>query len=1197
MSRIDRLGDRLALIEPPPIISREDQVAAAKKQRELRPGALGAISAAVSSQWSVVSAQRMLSRSGFTFDPDWRPDGEEMRELTSDLPESYWDEFQKAISQDHALRIREQLLKQAAAREKLQSLGWVGLALEIGAAVTDPADIAISAAAGYLAPAALGFGTARKVQKIVRAGLIAGGTNAALEAILAETDPERDAGDVLLAAAFGFGVGGAFGSLGGKITKDAEFKPIVYAMERQQVGDAKGTLFERVKDSLSPKGQRYFSEQLDELEAAKRIDNTIEQSGLDPVDDAEIIKDAKDTLFAHRVEREYTEDPFKTSNFETNRTAPGDEEIADEIPFHPDQVEETFNKPRKPQPPETPAQPPKPPEPREIKAGDFDGSFALGKIAKTALGKARRSISSILGTSADEDVRAASTLYVDNALRRVDGTGQPDSAMAAVRRGRDGRMSGYHRGADRVMAKVNQDEGVPFWKRGQRRTQMARDAFQYLAHGEQKYGPAALSVFDAATLVTRAARAANRRTDDAVKAYAGEAKAVFRDVLEFMRRHGVPGAKQVHADEDYVPLIPSAGKVNDAIATHGKDEVVRLYREAIERKSPDIDPEVAERWATYYVERVMRTDQFTDWEITRVMSGRDPETLERILRSADLGLSEDQIRRTVYKLGDSPSQKDPKRLADSLHHRLQMDYGHAIPTARGDLGITDLVEDNLDVLVERYIRQGIGAGVANEVYRVMGKRLGKPIKDFAAMKAELIEKLNAKGLARETVQRDVELLEMADKMVRGIPLADDNLTRRTIRRVLGLNYIVFSGGFGAAQIPDFASPLAEMGMRTVMGEVPAFTRFVRNVKAGKVPDDDLFMFVEGVLGAGTGMVNHRWLDRIDDIGIVDPVPQGIDRTIHSAGRIAGYLSGAAPIETSAQRLAAASAIQKFWQYARSGRLPSAKRLATLGIDEATAKRIMKAMREEAEAERGIRIENGYLTGRRVARIDPSKWADQEAAALLTRGVQKWTERAVQRTDPGNVHPWLYSDFGRMLFQFRSFGIASWEKHLLHRIDVHDWQAGLGASYSLMMAGIVYTAQQRAHAIGLAEEDREKFMETMLTPDAIARASFTRSSFSSVLPGIVDTVNVLTGGDPLFNFRNSGLTSGFFSLDNNPTSALGQAGFRAVRGSVGSIRDGQIARNEAKAFTQVLPYRNVEGFRQLYNAFSAQFEPERRDDDR
>lgn len=148
-------------------------------------------------------------------DPDFRMDDKLFGELTKGIPEQYWDRFTKSVSEGHARDIRARLEHEINNANTLNQLGMTGLAIRIGAGLTDPATLL--ATAGALATTGgLGLSTVAAV-RFGRAGLIAEGaltgaaTNLAIDSAIYSRRETSEATDLLWSAGLGAVLGGTAG--------------------------------------------------------------------------------------------------------------------------------------------------------------------------------------------------------------------------------------------------------------------------------------------------------------------------------------------------------------------------------------------------------------------------------------------------------------------------------------------------------------------------------------------------------------------------------------------------------------------------------------------------------------------------------------------------------------------------------------------------------------------------------------------------------------------------------------------------------------------------------------------------------------------------------------------------------------------------------------------------------------------------
>ena len=187
---------------------------------------------------------------------DFRLDDELFDDLSKDIDPSYWDEFSNASSKQQAYQIRQRILDAQEANKKLQTLGFTGTALRVGAAILDPAALAADAVTFGLARPFIYANRASRISKYIRGGFIGSGQAALVTTPVVITDPTRDIDEIGYAAMMGGAItSGLTRFLGPKhpdINKfDAKSEELAKAIEKKTLKE----------DGFKPtdKGNKYFS--------------------------------------------------------------------------------------------------------------------------------------------------------------------------------------------------------------------------------------------------------------------------------------------------------------------------------------------------------------------------------------------------------------------------------------------------------------------------------------------------------------------------------------------------------------------------------------------------------------------------------------------------------------------------------------------------------------------------------------------------------------------------------------------------------------------------------------------------------------------------------------------------------------------------------------------------------------------------
>ena len=147
------------------------------------------------------------------YDPNFRLTDELFEKATVGIPTEYVGFTADAVSEDHLMGLRENVLASLENEKKLAEYGWSGFALRVGASVLDPAAVAATVATDGIASFAIWGGKATRLANALRGGASGLVANAAIESYLVSQNDVKDAYDILYGATGGLLLGGAFGGL------------------------------------------------------------------------------------------------------------------------------------------------------------------------------------------------------------------------------------------------------------------------------------------------------------------------------------------------------------------------------------------------------------------------------------------------------------------------------------------------------------------------------------------------------------------------------------------------------------------------------------------------------------------------------------------------------------------------------------------------------------------------------------------------------------------------------------------------------------------------------------------------------------------------------------------------------------------------------------------------------------------------
>jgi len=638
--------------------------------------------------------------------------------------------------------------------------------------------------------------------------------------------------------------------------------------------------------------------------------------------------------------------------------------------------------------------------------------------------------------------------------------------------------------------------------------------------------------------------------DPDVKKAAQELMEIRNRTLRRAQRHGVPGTADIVENPNYITTVWGARQIEEMIAKVGEEHTLALVSEAVLRNSPTLTPEQAGQLGKAIIHGTIRRHYLPDVKVAKLLDERHADELKNILRH-EVGLDAAEVETILYDV--LKDAKDPKKITRA-YKRITVDYKHSLAVTDLDgnpltISVEDLMENDAFSLTLSYCRQMEGA-IAE---RKLLEGLTEAGKDTPVSFAGVLENIRQRDLPRidakhrPKLRRDIKRAELLHRVVMGQPLGTmDPTAAKWLRMVRKFNMARVGGKFGLAQIPEIGTLMGAGTIRGFMNSMPGFKALVKRAADGHLSDEFL-RELQAMTGLGTdglslrlGRNVHRY-ESIGGIEQLDPsakLERGVDRLVKAVS----YGSGMTPINTFSQLAAASAAVQKFVRIVESGAVPSVRRLAMIGLTEADAHRIAAQIKKFSALEEGA-------FGLRMRKMNIDKWADQGAAAKLVIGVNKWANRVIQKNDPGQMMAWMTTDWARILLQFRTFNISSWDKQVVTSLYARDAQVFREWSGAMYFGALTWIGLQYANSIG--RKDRNAYLAERMTIPQIARGAFQRAGWAAMMPGPVDTAASLFSRGPFFSYgRTSGLDAN--ALFGNPTVDTAIKGWRTGTGILSTL---------------------------------------------
>lgn len=331
--------------------------------------------------------------------------------------------------------------------------------------------------------------------------------------------------------------------------------------------------------------------------------------------------------------------------------------------------------------------------------------------------------------------------------------------------------------------------------------------------------------------------------------------------------------------------------------------------------------------------------------------------------------------------------------------------------------VEEFLENDMEAVVRNYTRK-MSAEV--ELTRKFGRA---DMKDqMEAIEREYADLSKAAKTPKERIKlekarkRDLTNLQAFRDMIRGTYKAADNASdwSKVTRAALTWNYIRLLGGVTLTSITDASRLIGVHGVRATMRE--ALPALVKNVKAVNIAKADA-----KALGAVTERVLQSRLASLTDL--TDPYAHGsrFERFLLNTSNIFSKATGLGYWNDTMKSIASVMTQNRMMRNALdwkgAGKTEQAY-MAFLGIDEDMASRIAKQFQKYGMEEDGIYGANARL------------WDDVAAQRAWAAALNKDVDRTIITKGVADTPLWMKTNWGRLLFQFKSFGLASHQRVLI-----------------------------------------------------------------------------------------------------------------------------------------------------------------------
>jgi hypothetical protein len=449
-------------------------------------------------------------------------------------------------------------------------------------------------------------------------------------------------------------------------------------------------------------------------------------------------------------------------------------------------------------------------------------------------------------------------------------------------------------------------------------------------------------------------------------------------------------------------------------------------------------------------------------------------------------------------------------------------------------------------------------------------------------KSDLSEKKKAKATAKvqEDARAALRNLETTVRRLRhmhGLPKNPDGWGYRFASMAQDLNVLRYMGGVTISSIPDLGRPVMRYGLLRTFRD--GYAPFVTNMKEVKMLRREA-MLAGVAIDVATSLRASSVFDAFDDIGRKTKFERGLRYLSAKQGVVAAFSYWTDANKAIVFSVANAKIFDSIAEVATGkGSAKTTQYLASLGFTEA---RIADIWSEVTKNGGGGKVNGVWLPNTEL-------WKNEGAVQAFRQAVAREVNNTI--ITPGVERPeWMTgSTVGRLVGQFKSFGFSSTHKTLAAGLQTRGWDAVntvTGVTSSLAMGALSY------YLWGVASggERYEKMMKAGL--DTWADESIDRSGLEGLFSFGRDILRRVPLTAPYSSFSGQQSTrrggTDIVEAVGGPTLDLIQKSLQVITG----IDDP--TQSTAHAMRQLLPYQNVSGLSQMYDAIEQSLPlPERR----
>lgn len=689
--------------------------------------------------------------------------------------------------------------------------------------------------------------------------------------------------------------------------------------------------------------------------------------------------------------------------------------------------------------------------------------------------------------------------------------------------------------------------------------------------------------------------------NEGVKIAAEAYRAHYKKMAAMAEDVGLPGFAGIEPDGTYFPRLWSWEIIDELTKTEqGFDDFAKMIRESItiptvksvEDKAFKAGEAITEQGRDALALKVAkRLRQLARGDNKDAYTNMDDVMLEILVNEAPA---------PIKGKGPYMTPRGRRRVPMDLSRKVLLSGGRSVSLS--EYVVVDVIQATNSynrsvfgaigekILIDEFRDQVVARGVMS------ADEAADSIKNWADVRTVVQGALKFDSSGKDVTR----VLGHLDEMMAGIrsepsPSMFSTAFSPYVGRLLKLGYLYNGQAFGLSSLTETGRIIGRTSASSILKQLEIVKELQEAARKGRMDPAKapLITLLDQALGVGSDRLRRA------ELGIVDSrlerhsvstrqgwwssfnnwVKTQVDPNLNQAAVFMSDITGLAPITSATQHLMAASLIQEIFDSAKKGVRPfSDELIAQWGLTVDEFDDIVKRLSDTAKVN-----ELG-----RVIDIDRASWTDSSYGLFLDF-VERGTISSIQ--DPpsrGDFAKVFWSDWGRLLTQFRTFNIKGISNFAMTSLQRRD--ARVAREYIAL--GVLGTLVQMGRKALFApsykdEKEYNKWWEDAFSNKALVGYFMSGPTENYLLTSGIDTVSQLMVGETVFsqNVRYSNLGGSPMDISSTPAYSVLRDVAKSVRAPIQALlrEDREFSQKDLHAIRSIILYNKILGVSQGMNA--------------